>query len=244
MVTDVNSKANSRMNAYNMYWVPSCYYDGGYQYNDGQSQSSITSRILLGGQRAVPTLDLTVSMSWLENNTIEVEVSLTNNNFVNTPPQTPAAPSGPTASVMHTPVTFSAVDDDPDGHQLYYMWDWGDGIVSDWMGPYASGEVMSADHAWTTLGYFDVKVKAKDEMDAETAWSSLAGIEIGVPGDANGDNSINIGDAVFVINYVFKHGTVPDPIDGADSNCDSSVNIGDAVYIINFVFKHGAAPGC
>ena len=28
------------------------------------------------------------------------------------------------------------------------------------------------------------------------------------PGDANGDNAVNLGDAVFVINYIFKGGPI------------------------------------
>lgn len=67
-----------------------------------------------------------------------------------------------------------------------------------------------------------------------------------VCGDANGDDFPNVGDAVFLINYVFKSGPPPDPLDAGDANCDIIVNIGDAVYLINYVFKGGPAPcaGC
>lgn len=65
-----------------------------------------------------------------------------------------------------------------------------------------------------------------------------------VYGDANGDWSVNIGDAVFLINYVFGQGQPPASEDAADSNCDQSVDIGDAVYLINYVFRGGPAPGC
>jgi len=63
-------------------------------------------------------------------------------------------------------------------------------------------------------------------------------------GDANGDGVINIGDAVYVVNYVFKSGPAPDPESKGDANCDLAVNVGDAVYIVNYVFKGGPAPGC
>lgn len=67
-----------------------------------------------------------------------------------------------------------------------------------------------------------------------------------VCGDANSDNQTNVGDAVFVINHVFKGGPAPDPIEVCDSNCDFECNVGDAVYMINHVFKGGPAPceGC
>ncbi len=63
-----------------------------------------------------------------------------------------------------------------------------------------------------------------------------------VCGDANGDGTVNIGDAIFVINYVFKGGPAPDPLCSADANGDGPVNVGDAVYLINFIFNGGPAP--
>jgi outer membrane protein assembly factor BamB len=63
-----------------------------------------------------------------------------------------------------------------------------------------------------------------------------------VCGDANGDGQPNVGDAVFIINYVFKGGAAPVPLVAADANCDGGVNVGDAVYLISYVFSGGAAP--
>jgi len=65
-----------------------------------------------------------------------------------------------------------------------------------------------------------------------------------IPGDANGDAALNLADAVYVINYVFKGGPPPTPypICSGDANCDCTVNLADAVYLINYVFKGGPAP--
>lgn len=63
-----------------------------------------------------------------------------------------------------------------------------------------------------------------------------------VNGDANGDGTCNVGDAVFLINYVFKGGPAPEPVLSGDANCDYTVNVGDAVRIINYVFKGGDPP--
>lgn len=63
-------------------------------------------------------------------------------------------------------------------------------------------------------------------------------------GDANGDGQTNVGDAVFLIAYVFKGGPAPDPIEAGDANCDHDTNIGDAVYMIAYVFKGGPEPCC
>ncbi|MCP4568495.1 MAG: hypothetical protein GY841_13035 [FCB group bacterium] len=64
------------------------------------------------------------------------------------------------------------------------------------------------------------------------------------PGDANADGAINVGDAVFMINYVFKNGPPPEFDEEGDANCDYALNVGDAVFLINYVFKGGPAPGC
>jgi len=61
-------------------------------------------------------------------------------------------------------------------------------------------------------------------------------------GDVNGDGDVNVGDAVYIINYVFKGGQAPPVLQEADPNCDGVINVGDAVYIINYVFKGGNAP--
>ncbi len=61
-------------------------------------------------------------------------------------------------------------------------------------------------------------------------------------GDANGDDGVNIGDAVYLINFIFNGGDPPISPRAGDPNCDGSTNIGDAVSLINFVFNGGAAP--
>lgn len=63
-------------------------------------------------------------------------------------------------------------------------------------------------------------------------------------GDANTDGSTNIGDAVFLVKFVFGGGLQPYPYLAGDANCDYTPNVGDAVYLINFVFKGGDAPCC
>ncbi|MEZ5358111.1 MAG: C25 family cysteine peptidase [Candidatus Zixiibacteriota bacterium] len=65
-----------------------------------------------------------------------------------------------------------------------------------------------------------------------------------VCGDANGDGSVNIGDAVSLINFIFSGGPAPEPEEAGDANGDGSVNIGDAVSLINYIFNGGAEPAC
>ncbi|MFW9817486.1 MAG: thrombospondin type 3 repeat-containing protein, partial [Candidatus Thorarchaeota archaeon] len=63
-------------------------------------------------------------------------------------------------------------------------------------------------------------------------------------GDADSEKTINVGDAVFLVNYIFKGGPAPEPLDAGDANCDSDVNVGDAVYLVNYIFKGGPEPCC
>jgi hypothetical protein len=75
-------------------------------------------------------------------------------------------------------------------------------------------------------------------------WQEIAEVCDCMPGDANNDGEVNVGDAVYLISYVFKGGPPPVPyaICSGDANCDCQCNVGDAVFIISYVFKGGPAP--
>lgn len=66
----------------------------------------------------------------------------------------------------------------------------------------------------------------------------------GTCGNANNDGSVNVSDAVYIINYVFVGGAAPQPVLACgNANNDGSVNVSDAVYVINYVFVGGNPPG-
>jgi len=69
-------------------------------------------------------------------------------------------------------------------------------------------------------------------------------IEVGMLfcGDCTEDTSIDLGDVVYLINYLFKEGTSPDPLCRGDGNCDGVVEIGDVIALINYIYKSGPAP--
>ena len=72
--------------------------------------------------------------------------------------------------------------------------------------------------------------------------AALAALTDFVCGDANGTNSINISDAIYVINYIFAGGSPPVPTLAGDCDCSGSLTISDAVFLINFVFAGGDPP--
>ncbi|MEE9443771.1 MAG: dockerin type I repeat-containing protein [candidate division Zixibacteria bacterium] len=93
------------------------------------------------------------------------------------------------------------------------------------------------------LGMYEVMVTVQDIFGQSTDCGILINLtEAVVCGDANGDGTTNVGDAVFIINHVFKGGPPPEPLYAGDANDDGFVNVGDAVYVINYVFKGGTAP--
>ena len=91
--------------------------------------------------------------------------------ILNYPPDTPDQPNGPTQGVTNKELTFSGVTTDPEGEQIYYMFNWGDNTSSYWVGPYDSGVAGEASHTWTDPGEYDIRVKAKDINESESDWS-------------------------------------------------------------------------
>jgi len=90
----------------------------------------------------------------------------------NTSPNIPPAPTGPDSGTPGTSYSFTATTTDPDGDQVAFKFDWGDGSQSDWSGFVSSGGSASASHSWASEATYEVKVKAKDTNDAESGWSA------------------------------------------------------------------------
>jgi len=71
------------------------------------------------------------------------------------------------AGVEHT---FFITSVDPEEQKIFYKIDWGDGTVTDWLGPYGSGEWVSFTHYWSETGNYYIKVVAKNEYGEESDW--------------------------------------------------------------------------
>jgi len=63
-------------------------------------------------------------------------------------------------------------------------------------------------------------------------------------GDPNGNVTINSSDIIYLVNYVFKSGEAPSPVEAGDVNADGSINASDIIYLVSYVFKSGPAPMC
>jgi len=85
---------------------------------------------------------------------------------VNTPPNSPSKPVGPTTGVTGTSYCYSTSATDPDGESpTGYFWDWGDG--------WASTSSGTACHTWYNGGIFRVAVRCRDWCSALSGWSTL-----------------------------------------------------------------------
>jgi len=91
---------------------------------------------------------------------------------VNNPPATPVITGSAQGEVNQTYV-YSVVTTEPDGEEIYYFIDWGDGQVNDWIGPYPSGVTAEMSHRWEKKGTYTIKVKAKDTLRTESDWATL-----------------------------------------------------------------------
>ena len=91
-------------------------------------------------------------------------------------------------------------------------------------------------------------VRISDAQDGAPAdqsddYFSIAGY---VAGDPTGDGKVDLGDAVYILNYLFKNGDLPDPPAAGDPTGDCAIDLGDVIYLINYLFKGGDSPlsGC
>lgn len=84
----------------------------------------------------------------------------------------------------------------------------------------------------------------KNVVAAQTTTVNIQLVRPYVSGDANGDGKVTVSDAIYSVNYLFKGGPPPDPLQSGDANCDGHVNVSDIVYIINYLFRGGPPPGC
>jgi hypothetical protein len=87
---------------------------------------------------------------------------------------TPATPTiiGPNDLIVNRDYEFIFKTTDPEGENVFFYVDWGDGNVEEWIGPYSSGAEAKVIHSWTTQDTFTIRCKAKDTTGAESGWAT------------------------------------------------------------------------
>jgi hypothetical protein len=96
---------------------------------------------------------------------------------VNQPPSIPTI-DGPTRVTKGISYQYNFSSTDPDGENLSYLIDWGDGDVTDWSDYQLPGSIFTSSHIWDTRGPHLIRVKARDIHLWVSDWGQM---EINVP---------------------------------------------------------------
>ena len=98
----------------------------------------------------------------------------------NSPPRSPAKPTGLALGKTGTSYSYATYAADPDGDRVLYTFDWGDGTTTA-TGYVASGTRATVSHAWSNGGTYLVKAMATDSKGANSGWSSPMSVVINTP---------------------------------------------------------------
>ncbi len=90
----------------------------------------------------------------------------------NLPPNTPMI-NGSISGKAGTIYGYEIYTIDPEGNDVYYLIDWGDGTTSEWSDSYNSGEVIYFNHSWGEKDAYTIKVKSKDIFGDKSDWATL-----------------------------------------------------------------------
>jgi len=92
---------------------------------------------------------------------------------INYPPEKPQI-TGEVNGIAGTMYSYSIASRDKHKEDtLFYKIDWGDGNISDWVGPKKSEQIINLSHTWSQEGNFIIKVVVKDDCGAESDWATL-----------------------------------------------------------------------
>ena len=139
--------------------ICSCRWD----FGDGSTGTGIVSTHsyqITGIYRV--TLTITDGNNQIAQNHTTVRIQRTN-----TAPQIPILKGATEGRKGHT-YEFRCTTHDAESNEIWYHVDWGDTETDQWLGPYASGETLHLSHNWEQMGYYTIRVKAKDIYGAES----------------------------------------------------------------------------
>jgi hypothetical protein len=98
----------------------------------------------------------------------------------NTPPDRPLV-FGPYPVVPKDSLRFRTLAEDPEGDDVAYLFQWGDGTAGGWSAYHPSGETVLFRHLYLSTGIYHVKAKARDRRCLESGWSDSLVVYVGVP---------------------------------------------------------------
>ena len=72
--------------------------------------------------------------------------------------------------------------------------------------------------------------------------ASACGQGVFLRGDCNRDGTVDVGDAVFELAFLFAGGQAPPCMDAADANDSGDIDISDAIFILSYLFQGQSPP--
>jgi hypothetical protein len=156
----VNSGSNPVNQAYVCLWKGTDVYVTGTTNSAGQITFNIS-----------PSSPGTMYVTVTKQDCLPYEGSATVMDGDNNPPLKPTTPNGPVNGGINIEYTFTTSTTDPDQDQVWYQWKFGS-YTTNWLGPYTSGATAQTQYMWTAPGTYEVVVKAKDQNEYESDWST------------------------------------------------------------------------
>ncbi len=99
---------------------------------------------------------------------------------IRNPPNVPDIISAPIIGKAGKEYIFEVKTTDQDNDNVYYLFDWGDGKFSGWVGPYHSEDVAEISHNWENTGKYKIRVKSKYINGYQSDWSEYITINLPV----------------------------------------------------------------
>jgi hypothetical protein len=101
---------------------------------------------------------------WSDDHRIEIT------EIQNYPPEDPTAPVGIGRGLVGRSYSFAGYSTDPEGDNISYTFDWGDGESTE-SSLMTSGISVRASHAWSQPNTYEVRLMARDSNRAASGWS-------------------------------------------------------------------------
>ncbi|MGB2989006.1 MAG: putative Ig domain-containing protein, partial [Candidatus Zixiibacteriota bacterium] len=125
-----------------------------------------------------------------------------------------------------------------------YVWELESGSLPNGMALDSLTGVISGIPTVQDSFHFTVKVtdsSAPNKTDTQELYILVTEVQY-IRGDVNHDLVVDVGDVIYLVNYLYASGPEPLPLESGDVNCDGIVNVSDVVYLVNYLFKGGPPP--
>lgn len=93
-------------------------------------------------------------------------------------PDTPQVPLPMATAYQSAPVRVGVLTADPNGDDVCFRLDCGDGDTLDWGQTVASGDTFYFTHRWQSAGVHLVRAQARDETDNQSGWSEPCSLDV------------------------------------------------------------------